>query len=53
MSYNEYSLKAKYKLMLLVEKFTPKCIKKDNRVQELYGFFKFFILKISKSYTDF
>lgn len=32
--------------MYLVEEFTPKCLKKEKRVNDIFLFFKYLVVKI-------
>jgi len=42
----DFEFKARKQLFFLVEEFTPKCLRKDNRVNDMLAFFKYLAIKI-------
>jgi hypothetical protein len=42
----DFEFKARKQLFQLVQEFTPKCIRKENRVNDMLAFFKYIIIKV-------
>ena len=48
----DFQFKARKQLFYLVQEFTPKCLRKQNRVNDMLSFFKYIIIKIYQDHDQ-